>query len=743
MATNQPTADERRRFSLWVILVVLTVFGTGSALFVRGGQGILQLGIGGTAAVGLTLLWSGMQRLSAVLAIAACLVVPYVGLATDLIDTSAIMEIVWLVTAILVTGLILPFRWLVPCVVLHLAVTVVLTLSNPEIPLTSTWEVLTLLVLVASITSLTSATGERLDRKLTAGVREMGARQRELGLLERVGSALVEHQGSEAIRSSCEIIRHHLELALVSVYLLEPRAAFLRLVGHASYDFPKDHDGFDLSDRCLVARCAREGAVQHVPESPHRCPDYLEGIPEVQSEFVLPLRVEGRVIGVLNCEDTRPHTFRTEVQSVLGRVAHLCAFALERAEFLSRLEQGVLQRTEKLHREIAERKLVEEDLLRANRELELAQEEVLQAGKLAALGEMGAGMAHELNQPLAAIQALAEAIRESPGDRIQDHAGDLGLICDQVRRMARIVDNVRLFARQGLLSTERVPALAPLDDALTLLSNRFRLAGVEITPEIECGPISILADPVQLQHVFMNLLTNALQAVEGLEDEEPGRVLLRVRTDGDLVVYEVQDNGPGVPPGLESRIFEPFFTTKPPGAGTGLGLSLSYGIVQKHGGELRFEAPDDGGARFRVAIPAARPRVDPPPEEAHRDAASSKAGGRVLVVDDEQVVRFAFSRLLESWGWAVRTARSTSEALAAMEREPADLAIVDLRLPRGSGAELCAAIRNRWPATGLVAVSGHVGKEERASLKALGIEEVLGKPVAGDELRATIERVTA
>jgi two-component system NtrC family sensor kinase len=176
--------------------------------------------------------------------------------------------------------------------------------------------------------------------------------------------------------------------------------------------------------------------------------------------------------------------------------------------------------------------------------------------------------------------------------------------------MARIVDNVRLFARQGPIRTERVPALAPLDDALALLANRFRLAGVEVVPEIECGPVSILADQVQLQHVFMNLLTNALQAVEELPGEEPGRVRLRVREDGDRVVYEVEDNGPGVKPGLEAKIFEPFFTTKQPGRGTGLGLSICYGIVQEHGGRILVDSQLGRGSVFRVILPVRQPEAD-------------------------------------------------------------------------------------------------------------------------------------
>jgi len=209
------------------------------------------------------------------------------------------------------------------------------------------------------------------------------------------------------------------------------------------------------------------------------------------------------------------------------------------------------------------------------------------------------------------------------------------------------------------------------------------------------------------------------------------------------VVYDVEDNGPGVPAELESRIFDPFFTTKAPGAGTGLGLSLSYGVVHKHGGELRHERPDGGGARFRVAIPLATGLGGDETETEQADGSSPAVRGRVLVVDDEQVVRFAFSRLLSSWGWEVTAVRSAEEAIELMERQPIDLAMVDLRMPRRSGAELCAILRERWPATRIVACSGHVEREERAHLKELGIEEILGKPVAGDELRAAIGRAMA
>ncbi|MCA9718056.1 MAG: PAS domain-containing protein, partial [Myxococcales bacterium] len=332
-------------------------------------------------------------------------------------------------------------------------------------------------------------------------------------------------------------------------------------------------------------------------------------------------------------------------------------------------------------------------------ELKRVQAQLVQAGKLAAMGELGASVAHELNQPLTAIRIFVETMRSMPSAPLVAFTREQDLIIEQIERMARIVDNIRGFARTSELEMQTIDARASLDRALMLLSEQFRLADIKVVREI--GPLPpVRADRVRLQQVFLNILSNALHALQDDEREHAKRVLIAARKDGARVEYVIEDNGPGVAEEHAARIFDPFFTTKELGDGTGLGLSLAYGIVADHHGSLRHEPAPGGGARFVISIPAAESE-----ERAvqRRGAASGARGrpsverGRVLLVDDEEVLLVALSGYLRRFGWSVRTASTGPAALTAIDAERFDAIVVDLRMPGMSGVELLGQVRARLP----------------------------------------------
>ncbi|OYX45347.1 MAG: C4-dicarboxylate ABC transporter [Rhodobacterales bacterium 32-67-9] len=257
------------------------------------------------------------------------------------------------------------------------------------------------------------------------------------------------------------------------------------------------------------------------------------------------------------------------------------------AEANTRLEGRVAERT----RELTE----------ANDQLHRAQAELVQAGKLSALGQMSAGISHELNQPLMAIQSYAENAglfleREEPARA----AENLGRISDLARRMGRIIKNLRAFARQESEGMSDVDLVAVIAAALELTETRLRTASVRVDWTPPARPVLVRGGEVRLQQVLVNLLANAADAMEG-----GGTVTIRLAQTGGRVRLSLADTGPGI--AEPERIFDPFYSTKEVGAseGMGLGLSISYGIVQSFGGTIAGRNRDGGGAEFTVELSAA------------------------------------------------------------------------------------------------------------------------------------------
>ncbi len=236
--------------------------------------------------------------------------------------------------------------------------------------------------------------------------------------------------------------------------------------------------------------------------------------------------------------------------------------------------------------------------------LEQAQQELLQASKLSALGQMSAGISHELNQPLMAIRSFAENGEEFLRRGKADVAGEnLGRINELARRMGRIIKNLRAFSRQETEPLGRVDVLAAIEAVLDLSATRLRDEGVQVTRDIPQGPIYVHAGEVRLQQVLINLISNAVDAMEGQSEK---RLILSVMVT-DTVCVAVRDSGPGLEDA--EKIFDPFYSTKEVGRseGMGLGLSISYGLVQSFGGDIRGRNHPEGGAEFTIELAREQP----------------------------------------------------------------------------------------------------------------------------------------
>ncbi|MDX3974455.1 MAG: sensor histidine kinase [Shinella sp.] len=272
-------------------------------------------------------------------------------------------------------------------------------------------------------------------------------------------------------------------------------------------------------------------------------------------------------------------------------------------ETRNELERRVDERTadlarvnEQIELEIAERRLTEQELRKT-------QADLIQAGKLAGLGQMSAALSHEFNQPLAAAKTYADsaALLIDRG-RVPEAQDNVRRISGLIDRMASISRHLRNFARKPNEKLGPVPLPDVIADTLEIVAPRLKAADAKLVVQLGEQALVVKAGPVRLQQVLVNIISNAADAVEGLDDR---RIVLTARREEEHVIVEVHDRGPGVPAAIAERIFDPFFTTKGVGKGLGLGLSISYNIIKDFGGNLSVGNHPEGGAVFRIVLDVA------------------------------------------------------------------------------------------------------------------------------------------
>ncbi len=323
------------------------------------------------------------------------------------------------------------------------------------------------------------------------------------------------------------------------------------------------------------------------------------------------------------------------------------------------------------------------------------QEQLLQREKLSALGELISGVAHELNNPLTGVLGFSQLVMGHP-DCPEKVRRDLRRIHEQAQRCERIVHNLLSFARKHRPEKRLLGVNGVLDSALALLDYQLHVENIRVVRDLETELPKTMADYHQLQQVFLNLINNARQAM--VLAKKGGQLVVRTRSQDGWVRIEIADDGPGIPEELLPRIFDPFFTTKPKGIGTGLGLSLCYGMVSEHGGRIRARSRAGQGATFVVELPVRRSEAASEPPEAGAGKTPQPVSPRsVLVADDEEAIVELLYQVLSAEGHRVDTARSGDVALRKIENRDYDLLITDLRMPGCDGRRLCERWRSLHP----------------------------------------------
>jgi len=377
-------------------------------------------------------------------------------------------------------------------------------------------------------------------------------------------------------------------------------------------------------------------------------------------------------------------------------------------------------------------------------EQEALESQLIQSEKMAAVGQLVSGVAHELNNPLTSIAGLAEFLLEqsAAGERDRDH---LRVIREQAERAGRIVRNLLTFARKGPAEIEAFDLNDIVQRTVALIGYEVGLREIKLELTLDPTLPALTGDRYQVQQVVLNLVANAVHAVQTNSPDRPRRIAIATsRTDADALLT-VRDTGPGIPDSLLPHIFTPFFTTKDPGHGTGLGLSVSYRIVEGHGGALTVRAASGGGAEFAMRLPLeGHPETPSRVSTARAEAPGSQVGApkTVLVVDEDPGVRRMLTVLLTDGNHVVDAAADTSQATTLLETRAYGLIIADARVPVSAGERFADYLLRRWPAlrARTVLLTADVRPDTEAWLRALGCPFFI-KPFRMGELKAAIGAV--
>lgn len=376
------------------------------------------------------------------------------------------------------------------------------------------------------------------------------------------------------------------------------------------------------------------------------------------------------------------------------------------------------------------------------------EQQLRQAERLSALGQMISGIAHELNNPLAVIMGYLELVIQRHELSPQTRA-DLQKVAQESNRAAKLVSNFLSLAREQQDKRTFVDLNEIIRLVVELRQPELRVLGIQAELELDSHLPATMADADQVQQVIINLVNNAIHAM--MEKPLPGRLRISSQSDGRHVCIRVADSGNGVPPALRAKIFEPFFTTKEVGTGTGLGLSIAHSIMAEHNGRISYEDAPGGGACFVLEFPvvsapagAKKPESDTHVEPKAKVEAPTRAA-RILVLDDEKAIAEMLSEMLNLLGHETTVCHSGAQALQELDRREYDLILSDFRMPGMDGEEFfkTATQRHSRVRERIIFLTGDVVNEQtRSFMQSVGVP-YLGKPFHLDKVEEAVNRVLA
>ncbi|HVM94189.1 MAG TPA: ATP-binding protein [Terriglobales bacterium] len=392
--------------------------------------------------------------------------------------------------------------------------------------------------------------------------------------------------------------------------------------------------------------------------------DFLPHLPPAVVEFV--------------CADRLPHWIWVLLWSK-DKPVGIMGLASKEDRHYSSNDENLLVAISRQLATTVEKVMLYEETCRAYEDLRKTQEQLLQSEKMSAIGQLISGVAHELNNPLTAILGYAQLLQ---GARLDDRSSEyVGKLFKQAQRTHRVVQNLLSFARQHKPQKQEVDLRKVLEDTLTLSEYDLKINNVALERDIPRNLPPVVADPHQLEQVFLNIINNALDAME--QNRGRGALKVTVTQKDSFVCAEFDDNGPGIKePG---KIFDPFYTTKDLGKGTGLGLSICYGIIKEHEGEISARNRAGGGATIEVRLRASEKGVSSAAGAATRH--EPILSERVLLVEDEEAVLEFERDVLSGAGAEVTTSTSVEDSREKIRSGSFDVIVMSGRMPGGIGAE--------------------------------------------------------
>jgi PAS domain S-box-containing protein len=388
------------------------------------------------------------------------------------------------------------------------------------------------------------------------------------------------------------------------------------------------------------------------------------------------------------------------------------------------------------------------DRQKAEQERRMMAAQLQQAQKMEAIGTLAGGIAHDFNNILSAVLGYCELTLPHLKPEGQAHQ-NLEHVMKAAERAAGLVRQILAFSRQERQERRPIQLEPVIKEAMKLLRASLP-ATIAFRLDIDSQAGLVLADPVAIHQLLMNICTNAAQAMmpaPGVLEvswkrgsQKPGRLADSSLFKWPWMELSVRDTGPGISPGVQERIFEPFFTTKEPGEGTGLGLAVAHGVVRSHGGEILVESAPGRGALFRVFLPLARearkpePRLEPP---------QTGGGEHILLVDDEPDLVEIGRKSLTALGYRVTASTSADDAIRIFRTTPKlfDLVVADLAMPGTTGLQLAEQINALRPRTPVIICTGFSDAVRPELVRPFGVREILHKPVVRRTLAEAVRRV--
>jgi len=542
------------------------------------------------------------------------------------------------------------------------------------------------------------------------------AKIRQLTTLYEVGKILSSTLDlDELLGNALELLSSQWGYPLCSILLLdrEKNELYIRQVIGRDIEEVK-HMRFRVGVDGIVGWVANAGEPLYVSDV-SKDPRYIPGSPEGRAEAAFPLKVRDQVIGVLDMESKEVHGFDEEDLKALSSYASQVSIFIENAQLFSDLKQT-------LH------------------ELKQAQDQIIQAEKLRAMGEMASGVAHDFNNVLAAIlgniQLLLHSYEHYSPEEVRER---LKTIEKASKDGAETVRRIQDFTGKRR-DREFIPL--SLNDLIREVSaiteprwkDQAQKKGIHIELVKKTGDIPpVMGNPSELREVMTNILFNAVDAMP-----QGGQITLSTQSHSEgWVEMRIEDTGIGMSEEVKKKIFDPFFTTKGV-TSSGLGMSVSYGIIKRHGGEILVESEPGKGTNFVLHLPMGYGEEVKEAEKGAEKPLGMMRQAKILVIDDEEAVRDILSRMLMTKGHQVETASDGDEGIERFKKQPFDLVFTDLGMPKISGWEVGKALKRLNPKIPIVMITGWGMELSREKMGENGIDLMISKPFNFDQVTQLI-----